>query len=208
MSIIVGLHTNTHVRGVRKYYSTRPEAPFQDCASTMPSIDEKISKLRLHPRKYIVLEKGDKDFVSLEDVARVFRLIPEERAKDHGSIDLVAKYLMNQSKLRAFWRMHEYTDDEAMSRLQMVTKAIFVDKPFKGSVIFNAGDDGLLLLRVSRKREYQHRSSAQRIISSGQDTSGWLLWIFGIFKRRKQAYSKSHKFSEHEITSISKVIFH
>ena len=105
----------------------------------MPSIDEKISKLRLHPRKYIVLEKGDKDYVSLEDVTRIFRLIPEERAKDHGSIDLVAKYLMNQSKLRAFWRMHEYTDDEAMSRL-IATKAIFVDKPFKGSVIFNAGD--------------------------------------------------------------------
>ena len=90
----------------------------------MPSIDEKISKLRLHPRKYIVLEKGDKDYVSLEDVARIFRLIPEERAKDHGSIDFVAKYLMNQSKLRVLANA-EYTDDEAMARL-IATKAIFV----------------------------------------------------------------------------------
>lgn len=107
---------------------------------TAPYVDDKIAKLRLHPRKYIVLDKGDKDYVSLDDVARIFRVIPEERAKDQGNIDLLAKYLRNQSKLRSFWRKLEYSDDEAMSRL-IATHAVFVDKPFKGSVIFNAGDE-------------------------------------------------------------------
>jgi CRP-like cAMP-binding protein len=92
-----------------------------------------------HRRKFILNDEIDTGNIPLDDAVRIFKIIPEERVKDEEQIETLTTFLTEQPKLRKFWRAHNQSNDQLIANV-IAKGAVFVDKPFKSSVIFNKGD--------------------------------------------------------------------